>query len=86
MGNCAYGGGNNRQVFSDANCGLAAKVAVHGWKEQISRDQLQIDLEEMTRTCPVGQITRMLITQGGWKDKDGEKNKGKHFTLSERYV
>ena len=71
LGDCAYGGGNTRRIFADAGRELVAKAAVHGRRDQISKDQFQIDLDEMTCTCPAGQITRRLVSQGSWKDQHG---------------
>jgi hypothetical protein len=84
IGDCAYGGGNTRQIFADAERGLVAKVAVHGRRDQISKDQFKIDLDEMTCTCPTGQITRKLVSQGSWKDKDGDKHKGQAFRFDRK--
>ena len=79
VGDCAYGGGNTRQIFADENRKLVAKVALHGRRDQISKDQFRIDLVEMSCTCPAGQVTHTLISQGNWKDKDGEKHAGQAF-------
>ncbi|MCX5665828.1 MAG: IS1182 family transposase [Candidatus Omnitrophica bacterium] len=79
VGDCAYGGGNTRQIFADAHRELVAKVAAHGRRDQISKEQFLIDLVEMICTCAAGQVTRTLISQGSWKDKDGEKHKGQAF-------
>jgi len=84
VGDCAYGGGNTRQIFVDAGRELVAKVAVHGRRDQISKDMFQIDLDEMTCTCPAGQVTQTLISQGSWKDKDGIKHKGKAFRFERK--
>ena len=67
------------QIFADANRKLVAKVAAHGRRDQISKDQFLIDLEQMNCTCPAGQVTRKIISQGSWKDKGGEKHKGVAF-------
>jgi hypothetical protein len=79
VGDCAYGGGNTRQIFADENRKLVAKVALHGRRDQISKDQFKIDLIEMSCTCPEGQVTHTLISQGSWKDKDGKKHAGQAF-------
>lgn len=79
VGDCAFGGGNTRQIFADADRKLVAKVAAHGRRDQISKEQFLIDLVEMICTCPAGQVTRTLISQGSWKDKDGEKHPGQAF-------
>lgn len=79
VGDCAYGSGNTRQIFADENRKLVAKVATHGRRDQISKDQFKIDLIEMSCTCPAGQVTRTLVSQGSWKDKNGEKHPGQAF-------
>jgi hypothetical protein len=79
VGDCAYGSGNTRQLFADAQRKLVAKVAAHGRQDQISKDQFQINLDEMTCTCPAGQVSRTLISHGNWKDKDEEIHKEQAF-------
>jgi hypothetical protein len=79
VGDCAYGGGNTRQIFADAHRRLVAKVAAHGRRDQISKDQFLIDLVQMICTCPAGQVTGTLVSRGSWKDKDGVKYKGLAF-------
>ena len=79
VGDCAYGGGNTRQIFADENRKLVAKVAIHGRRDQISKDQFKIDLVEKSCTCPEGQVTRTLISRGSWKDKHGKKQPGQAF-------
>jgi transposase len=74
IGDCAYGGGNTRQEFADANRKLVAKVAAHGRRDQISKDAFQIDLDQMTCTCPAGQTTSTLIRQGYREDHAGKKH------------
>jgi len=74
IGDCAYGGGNTRQAFADENRNLVAKVAAHGCRGQIPKQEFQIDLEQMTCTCPASQTTRTLTKQGHWQDRDGERH------------
>ena len=73
IGDCAYGDGRTRQEFADANRKLVAKVPSRGCRNQISKDQFQIDLNQMTCTCPAGQTTSTLIRQGYWRDRAGNK-------------
>ncbi len=84
VGDCAYGGGNTRQLFADAGRELIAKVALHGRRDQISKDMFLIDLDEMTCTCPAGQITERLVTMGSWTDKEGIKHKGQAFRFERK--
>jgi len=43
-----------------------------------------IDLDEMTCTCPAGQITERLVSQGSWTDTEGIKHKGKAFRFERK--
>jgi hypothetical protein len=81
VGDCAYGDGNTRQEFSDAQRKLVAKVADHGRKGQIHKSQFHIDLEAMTCTCPAGHTTVSLIPTGFWLDKAGQKQPRKSFAF-----
>jgi transposase len=81
VGDCAFGDGNTRQEFADAQRKLVAKVADHGRKGQIHKSQFQIDLETMTCTCPAGHTTPILITTGYWLDRSRQKQPGKAFAF-----
>jgi len=81
VGDCAFGDGNTRQEFADAQRKLVAKVADHGRKGQIHKSQFQIDLETMTCTCPASHTTPILITTGYWLDKNRQKQPGKAFAF-----
>jgi hypothetical protein len=74
IGDCAYGGGNTRQEYADAGRKLVAKVASRGSRDQISKDEFKIDLEQMMCTCPAGQTTRTLIRRGYRRDQGGKKH------------
>ena len=74
IGDCAYGDGETRQQFADANRKLVAKVPARGCRGQLTKDQFRIDLDQMTCTCPAGQITCTLIRQGYWRDRAGERH------------
>lgn len=82
VGDCAFGDGNTRQVFADAQRKLVAKVADHGRKDQIHKSQFHIDLEAMTCTCPAGHTTVNLISTGSWVDRQGQKQPKKSFAFS----
>ena len=73
VGDCAYGDGQTRQEFADANRALVAKVPSRGCHGQISKDAFHIDLDEMSCTCPAGQTTHTLIRQGYWTYRDGRR-------------
>ena len=81
VGDCAYGDGNTRQEFADAQRKLIAKVADHGRKDQIHKSQFRIDLEAMTCTCPAGHTTATLIPTGFWLDKEGQKQPRNSFAF-----
>jgi hypothetical protein len=74
IGDCAYGSGNTRQAFADENRKLVAKVGRHGRRGQIPKKEFQINLEDMTCTCPAGQTTQTLIKVGKWTDRHGKKH------------
>jgi len=82
IGDCAYGDGQTRQAFADAGRPLVAKVAARGCREQISKDAFGIHLDEMSCTCPAGQTTRLLIRQGYWQDRDGERHPDQAFLFA----
>jgi len=82
VGDCAFGDGNTRQVFADAQRKLVAKVADHGRKGQIHKSLFHIDLEAMTCTCPAGHTTVNLISTGSWVDRQGQKQPKKSFAFS----
>jgi transposase len=79
IGDCAYGDGQTRQEFADADRRLVAKVPSRGSRDKISKDAFGIDLEGMSCTCPAGQITRTLVRQGGWRDRKGERHPDRAF-------
>ena len=79
IGDCAYGSGNTRQAFADENRKLVAKVGRHGRRGQIPKEEFQINLEDMTCTCPAGQTTKTLIKAGKWTDRHGEKHQSWAF-------
>jgi transposase len=74
IGDCAYGDGGTRQRYADAGRKLVARVAPRGSGDQISKDQFQIDLKEMTCTCPAGQTTRTLIRRGYRRGRGGKRH------------
>jgi hypothetical protein len=47
-GNRAFGAGNIRQEFADAERRLVAKAADHGYKDQLHKNQFHIDLKTIT--------------------------------------
>lgn len=81
VGDCAYGSGNTRQEFADAERTLIAKVANHGRKDQIPKSKFKLDLETMTCTCPAGHTTSKLISSGYTTDKNGQRQRLKSFAF-----
>jgi len=82
IGDCAYGDGQTRQAFADAGRRLVARVPARGCREQISKDAFGIHLDEMSCTCPAGQTTRLLIRQGYWRDRNGERHPYQAFLFA----
>lgn len=57
IGDCAYGGGQNRQAFKDAGHQLVAKVPSPPSDQPFHKAHFDIDLEKGRVTCPAGQTT-----------------------------
>jgi hypothetical protein len=74
IGDCAYGSGNTRQAFADEERRLVAKVGQHGRRGQIPKAEFQIDLEQMSCTCPEGKTTHTLVKAGKWTDRQCKKH------------
>jgi hypothetical protein len=64
VGDCAFGDGQTRQAFADANRKLVAKVAQRRDQEYFPKDDFQIDLGAMTCTCPAGHTCNTVVTIG----------------------
>lgn len=79
IADCAYGDGQTRQAFADAGRPLVAKVPARGRSEQYSKDAFDIDLDEMSCTCPAGQTTQVLVRQGYWQDRCGARHPDQAF-------
>jgi hypothetical protein len=67
IGDCAYGDGPTRQEFADAGRTLIAKVPAASNQGRFPKSRFRIDLDELSCTCPAGQVTRDLraSAQGG---------------------
>jgi hypothetical protein len=81
VGDCAFGAGNTRQEFADAERKLVAKVPNLGRKDQFPKSQFHIALQAMTCTCPAGHTTASLIPTGFWLDREGQKQPRKSFAF-----
>ena len=64
LGDAAYGDGNTRQAFADAGRTLIARVPGRPNRKHFPKDDFRIDLNEVTCTCPAGQVTRKLLPAG----------------------
>ena len=62
MGDAAYG--DTRQAFADAGRTLIARVPGLPNRKHFPKEDFRIDLEEVTCTCPAGQVTRKLLPAG----------------------
>jgi hypothetical protein len=76
---CAYGG--TRQAFAEAERILVAKVPGRPNKAYFPKEDFNIDLEAGTCTCPVGKVTRRVITATTRINHSGQacRVKGFHF-------
>lgn len=71
LGDCAYGSGPNRERFEEAGIPLLAKVPAQRRGEHFSKQEFEIDLEQMTCRCPAGQLTSKLRRHGYERDQAG---------------
>jgi hypothetical protein len=60
IGDCAYGDGPTRQQFADAERPLIAKVPAATNQGRFPKTEFAIALDELSCTCPAGQVTRDL--------------------------
>lgn len=58
MGDCAYGSGETRQEFHDANIELSAKVPSPPANDPFHKARFVLDLTARIATCPAGQSTQ----------------------------
>jgi hypothetical protein len=67
LGDCAYGGGETRQAFAEAERTLHAKVPHLSNQGRFPKTAFTLDLDAQTATCPAGQTTHdlKLNTMGG---------------------
>jgi transposase len=82
IGDCAYGSGSTRQAFADEHRKLVAKVSRHGRRGQIPKEEFDLNLEQMTCTCPAGQTTRTLIKTGWQTGRNGKKHQKRAFVFA----
>ena len=79
IGDCAYGAGATREAFEQAGRRLIARVPKRPNRGFFPKEDFEIDLEEMTCTCPAGQVTGTLVTVGRTMPRTGEYEKGQAF-------
>ena len=64
MGDAAYGDGDTRQTFADADRTLIARVPVRLNRSHFPKEDFRIDLEAGTCTCPAGNVARRIVSFG----------------------
>ncbi len=62
VGDCAYGDGDPRRTFAEAERKLVAKVATRRGDAQFPKEDFRIDLEVMSCVCPAGQKTQKVVS------------------------
>ena len=64
MGDAAYGDGDTRQTFADAERTLIARVPGRPNRKHFPKEDFHIDLETGACTCPAGKVTRIIRPSG----------------------
>ena len=64
MGDAAYGDGDTRQAFADADRTLIARVPGRPNRTHLPKEDFHIDLEAGSCTCPAGNVTRTMVPAG----------------------
>lgn len=67
IGDCAFGDGQTRQEFAEADRTLIAKVPQRRDQIFFPKDDFQIDLSAMSCTCPAGHTTQTVVSVGSGK-------------------
>lgn len=67
IGDCAFGAGQTRQEFVDANRTLVAKVPQRRDQDYFPKEDFRIDLPTMTCTCPAGHTCQTVVSIGSGK-------------------
>jgi transposase len=83
IGDCAFGAGATREEFEQAGRKLIARVPKRSNRGFFPKDDFDIDLEEMTCTCPAGQATDRLVRSGRQKTREGSYETGQAFCFDE---
>ena len=79
LGDAAYGDGDTRQAFADAERTLIARVPGRSNGKHFPKEDFLIDLEAGTCTCPAGNVTRRLRPSGTRTDPTGRIHRLRGF-------
>ena len=82
IGDCAYGDGQTRQAFSDAGYDLAARVPGRPRSSYFVKGDFDIDLKDLTGTCPAGQTTSDLRSGGYRRSASGDNIPNRQFVFA----
>jgi hypothetical protein len=79
IGDCAFGYGATRERYDQAGRELAARLPKRPNSGLFAKEDFQIDLHAMTRSCPAGQTTHRLVSVGRTVIRSGEYTQGQAF-------
>ena len=79
LGDAAYGDGDTRQAFADAERTLIARVPGRPNRKHFPKEDFLIDLAAGTCTCPAGNVTRNIRSSGTRTDPTGRIHRLKGF-------
>ena len=82
LGDAAYGDGDTRQAFADAERTLIARVPGRPSKAHFPKEDFRIDLVAGTCTCPAGQVARTIRPSGTRTDPTGRVHLLKGFRFN----
>jgi hypothetical protein len=82
IGDCAFGDGQTRLAFAQAQRPLIAKVPHETNGAYFPKPAFQIDVAQLSCTCPGGQTTTRLMKAGSWVDRDGQKQPSQSFVFA----
>ena len=79
MGDAAYGDGDTRQDFADAERTLIARVPGRPDRSHFPKEDFHTDLAAGSCTCPAGQVTRRIRPLGTRTGPTGRTHQLKAF-------
>lgn len=82
IGDTAYGSGEVRKEFAEADIELVAKAPPIAQRGTFTKEEFSIDLENERVTCPAGQTTTSW-QRGYYKRRDGTKRVTKVFRFDD---